>query len=176
MEKNFCTNCKIDQERKLLYSSCLVKKSQLTHLLPHPKEILLVLWERNWPLLGIFPGPSMPSYLGESSLPPFLALKIYSCLSSFPKDEVTDFQRLSWDLKGSVMPQCRSAPGLWMPSGAILNILLWIAPSLPMKMPNGGREPHGKTLSPSHCPLASEPQDFQMAFQQIENYINFQML
>lgn len=140
------------------------KKSQLTYLLPHPKEILLVLWERNWPLLGIFPGPSMPSYLGESSLPLFLALKIYICTSSFPKDEVTDFQRLSWDLKGSAMPQCRSAPGLWAPSWAILNILLWIAPSLPMKMPNGGREPHGETLSPCHCLLASEPQDFQMTF------------
>lgn len=111
----------------------------------------------SWAKYAFLPWGELPSSL--------FGLKDLHLHLFFPKDEVTDFQRLSWDLKGSVRPKCRSAPGLWAPSGAPLNILLWIAPSLPMKMPNRGREPHGEMLSPSHCPLASEPQDFQMAFQ-----------
>lgn len=79
---------------------CFIKKFQLACLLPHPKEILLVVWERIWPLLGIFPGLSMPSHLGESSLTSLLASRICICTSSCPKDDVMGFQRLSWDHTG----------------------------------------------------------------------------
>lgn len=121
IERNFSTNCKIDQERKLLYSSCLVKKSQLTYLLPHPKEILLVSWERNWPLLGIFPGPSMPFYLGESSLPPFLASKIYICTSSFQRMKSQTFK----DSAGTSRDQWGQSAGVHLGCGRLLGHL-WI--------------------------------------------------
>lgn len=53
-----------------------------------------------------FAGLSMPSYLGESSLTPLLASRICICTSSFPEDDVRNFQRLSWDHSGIRAAAC----------------------------------------------------------------------
>lgn len=100
-QRNFGTNFKTGfraQEKRLVCWNMPFYKEVLTNMfVATPRGAVIGVWQRNWPLLGIFPGPSMSSYLGESSLTALLASRICICKSSFPKDDVMGFQRLSRD-------------------------------------------------------------------------------
>lgn len=122
---------------------------------------------KSWLLLGIFPGLSMPPYLGESSLTPLLASKICICASSFPKDDVTNLQRLCWDrigIRDAAMYQCTWAVGAFLGNSECVALDHLLASHKLSKGTSRREESLRETMSPRHCPLASESQDFQIEF------------
>lgn len=115
------------------YSNMLFNKEVPTNIfVATPIGDIVGVVTKDWPLLGNFPGLRMPPYLGESSLILFWPQGFASVPSPFQRMMSRTFKDSVGTTSGSRMLQCVSAPGLWAPSWAILNVLLWITSLPPM--------------------------------------------
>ena len=136
IQGNFSTYYKTDfgaLERKLVYSNMLFNEKVSTKIfVATPTGDINGVVTKNWPLLGIFSGLRMPPYLGESSLTLFWPQGSASVPSPFQRMMSRTFKGSVGTTSGSRTLQCVSAPGLWAPSWAILNVLLWITSLPPM--------------------------------------------